>query len=114
MQGERILKLAEMCRKLETEEEKVVPFYSNSLSAEEEETVASAEEEPPSEPLAKVEAEWLGSLYLEIFVIILFPFGRLCTSILHCKISGSATTKFSWTNYHWTERNIFCRMKIQS
>ena len=43
-----------MCRKLETEEEKVVPFYSSSLSAEEEEKSAEVEAEPPTEPLAKV------------------------------------------------------------
>ena len=34
-QGERILKLAEMCRKLETEEEKVLPFYASSLTEQE-------------------------------------------------------------------------------
>ena len=54
MQGERILKLAEMCRKLETEEEKVLPFYSSSLSPEEDEQVASVEAEPALETLAQV------------------------------------------------------------
>ncbi len=54
MQGECVLKIAEMCRKLETEEEKVLPFYAPSLSHEEEEKVASAMAESPSEPLAKV------------------------------------------------------------
>jgi hypothetical protein len=43
-----------MCRKLETEEEKVLPFYVSSLSPEEEEKVASEAAEPPSEPLAEV------------------------------------------------------------
>ena len=55
------MKLAEMCRKLETEEEKVIPFYSCSLTAEEEEAVASAEAEEPSESLAKVWSSDSGS-----------------------------------------------------
>ena len=50
-----------MCRKLETEEEKVIPFYSCSLTAEEEEAVASAEAEEPSESLAKVWSSDSGS-----------------------------------------------------
>ena len=54
LQGERILKLAEQCRKLETEEEKVLPFYASSLTEEEQEDVAAAVAEPPSEPLAEV------------------------------------------------------------
>lgn len=29
--GERILKLAELCRKLETEREKVLPFYDSTI-----------------------------------------------------------------------------------
>lgn len=52
--GERILKLAEMCRKLETEAEKVLPFYASSLSPEEDDDVAAAMQEAPSEPLAEV------------------------------------------------------------
>lgn len=48
------MKLAEMCRKLETEEEKVLPFYASSLTAEEEEEVAAAVAELPSEKLAEV------------------------------------------------------------
>lgn len=43
-----------MCRKLETEEEKVLPFYSSSLSPEEDEQVASVEAEPALETLAQV------------------------------------------------------------
>jgi hypothetical protein len=50
--GERILTLAEMCRKLETEEEKVLPFYSCSLGEEAEAEAASAQAQPPSESLA--------------------------------------------------------------
>ena len=43
-----------MCRKLETEEEKVLPFYASSLTPEETEDVESAVLEAPSEPLAAV------------------------------------------------------------
>jgi len=56
--GSRILKLAEMCRKLETEEEKVLPFCASSLTPEEQEDVAAAEAEPPSEKLAEVMFEF--------------------------------------------------------
>jgi hypothetical protein len=31
--GERILKTAELCRKLETEKEKVLPFYASDAEA---------------------------------------------------------------------------------
>lgn len=44
-----------MSRKLETEEEKVLPFYASSLTAEEQEDVAAAVAEPPSEQLAEVQ-----------------------------------------------------------
>jgi len=37
--GELVLRLSEMGRKLETEEEKVLPFYASSLSQEEQEDV---------------------------------------------------------------------------
>lgn len=60
IQGERILRLSEMCRKLETEEEKVLPFYSSSLSSEEEDQVASVEGEPAFEALAQVCMSSLG------------------------------------------------------
>ena len=49
-----IMKLAEMCRKLETEEEKVLPFYASSLTKEEQEDVETAMLEPGYEPLAQV------------------------------------------------------------
>jgi hypothetical protein len=48
------MKLAEMCRKLETEEEKVLPFYASSLTKEEQEDVETAMLEPGYEPLAQV------------------------------------------------------------
>lgn len=53
-QGERILRLGEMCRKLETEEEKVLPFFAPSLSEEEQEQVAIVENEPGLEALIQV------------------------------------------------------------
>merc|ERR1712002_101408 len=56
--GERILRLSEMCRKLETEEEKVLPFYASSLTAEEQEDVEAAEYETPSEPLCAIMMEY--------------------------------------------------------
>ncbi|XP_060774262.1 dynein regulatory complex subunit 2 [Neoarius graeffei] len=34
-EGEMLLRLADVCRKLETEQEKVLPFYTSSLNAEE-------------------------------------------------------------------------------
>ncbi len=46
--------MAEMCRKLETEEEKVLPFFARSLTSDEEEQVKSVESEEPFEDLTKV------------------------------------------------------------
>ena len=48
------MKVAEMCRKLETEEEKVLPFYASSLTKEEQEDVDAAVLEQPTEPIANV------------------------------------------------------------
>ena len=70
--GERILKLSEMCRKLETEAEKVLPFYASSLSPEEDDDVAAAMQEAPSEPLAEVKTITLLDnllLYFSGFII---------------------------------------------
>ncbi|OCT95624.1 hypothetical protein XELAEV_18013312mg [Xenopus laevis] len=50
--GDSILRLAEMCRKLEPEEEKVLPFYPSSLSNEEKEEAERASIEKPTEELA--------------------------------------------------------------
>jgi hypothetical protein len=47
-----------MCRKLETEEEKVLPFYATSLTEEEQEDVEAATMKPPSEKLAAVMYEY--------------------------------------------------------
>ncbi len=43
-----------MCRKLETEQEKVLPFYASSLTEEEDQQVKAAQLEEPTEILAKV------------------------------------------------------------
>ncbi|XP_028854760.1 dynein regulatory complex subunit 2 [Denticeps clupeoides] len=52
-QGERLLRLSEVCRKLETEQEKVLPFYESSLTPEQ----TSASEREVAE-LAKATAEY--------------------------------------------------------
>jgi len=57
-QGERILKLAEMCRKFETEEEKVLPFYASSLNQQEDQEVEQAANEKPTEQLAELITEY--------------------------------------------------------
>jgi len=56
--GEKILKLAEMCRKFETEDEKVLPFYASSLSLLEKREVDQAIKEPPEQPLAELFQEY--------------------------------------------------------
>ncbi|NWT96490.1 DRC2 protein, partial [Urocynchramus pylzowi] len=57
---QRILRLAEMCRRLETEEEKVLPFYPSSLSEWEQQKARKVLEEAASEPLARVMKDYLG------------------------------------------------------
>ncbi|KAH9525692.1 Dynein regulatory complex subunit 2 [Bulinus truncatus] len=57
--GELILRLAEMCRKLETEEEKVLPFYASSLTKEEQDDINTAVMGPPSEPMAEAMHEYV-------------------------------------------------------
>ncbi|KAK4807243.1 hypothetical protein QYF61_006304 [Mycteria americana] len=52
-QAQRVLRLAEMCRRLETEEEKVLPFYPSSLAEEEQRDARQVLEETPAEPLAR-------------------------------------------------------------
>lgn len=57
--GERILHLASVCRRMETEREKVLPFVtgphtSTILSQVEEDNLEMAYKEVPKEPLAKV------------------------------------------------------------
>ncbi|XP_039370754.1 dynein regulatory complex subunit 2 [Mauremys reevesii] len=58
--AELILRLAEMCRKLETEEEKVLPFYASLLSREEQEKVEQVSLEKPGEQLAQLMQDYLG------------------------------------------------------
>jgi len=55
MQGEKILRCAEMCRKFELEHEKVLPFYASSLTAEEQTRDKLKATEPPSEDIAGVD-----------------------------------------------------------
>lgn len=49
-----MIRLSEMCSKLETEYEKVLPFYTSSLSEEELNKERSNAMEPPTEKLAQV------------------------------------------------------------
>ncbi|NXS35520.1 DRC2 protein, partial [Pomatostomus ruficeps] len=57
---QRILRLAEMCRRLETEEEKVLPFYPSSLAEWEQQDARRVLEETPSEPLARAMQDYVG------------------------------------------------------
>lgn len=52
--ADTILTFAEMCRKLEAEEEKILPFYASTLTDEERAEVESAFYEQPFEDLTKV------------------------------------------------------------
>uniref|UniRef100_A0A8C3KRD1 Dynein regulatory complex subunit 2 n=1 Tax=Calidris pygmaea TaxID=425635 RepID=A0A8C3KRD1_9CHAR len=58
--GQRILRLAEMCRRLETEEEKVLPFYSSSLAEGEQQDAQRVLEETPTESLAQAMQDYVG------------------------------------------------------
>ncbi|XP_065714920.2 dynein regulatory complex subunit 2 isoform X2 [Patagioenas fasciata] len=58
--GQRILRLAEMCRKLETEEEKLLPFYPSSLAEGEQRDAQRVFEETPTEPLAQAMRDYVG------------------------------------------------------
>jgi len=71
LQVQQVLKIAEMCRKLETEEEKVLPFYSSSLSSKEEEEVRKELSAPLSEPWVEVRRspvcpEFLGLMFKKV------------------------------------------------
>lgn len=52
--AEQILRFAEMCRKLETEEEKILPFYASSLTEQEENDLKQALYENPGKDLSDV------------------------------------------------------------
>ncbi|KAM4648636.1 dynein regulatory complex subunit 2-like [Amazona ochrocephala] len=58
--AQRILRLAEICRRMETEEEKVLPFYPSSLNEEEEEDAQQVLRETPEEPLAWAVQDYVG------------------------------------------------------
>ncbi|XP_075593659.1 dynein regulatory complex subunit 2 [Balearica regulorum gibbericeps] len=58
--AQRILRLAEMCRRLETEEEKVLPFYPSSLVEGEQREARQVLEEMPVEPLAQAMWDYVG------------------------------------------------------
>ncbi|XP_020832843.1 dynein regulatory complex subunit 2 [Phascolarctos cinereus] len=58
--GNLILKLAEICRKFETEEEKVLPFYSSMLTPEELLQVGHNDHEEPTIELAKLMENYTG------------------------------------------------------
>ncbi|XP_030231505.1 dynein regulatory complex subunit 2 [Gadus morhua] len=51
--GGRSLRRAEMCRRFESEHEKVLPFYASSLTPEEQSREEQRAMEPPSEELAR-------------------------------------------------------------
>ncbi|XP_060244652.1 dynein regulatory complex subunit 2 isoform X2 [Meriones unguiculatus] len=60
LQGEKVLKLAEICRKFETEEEKVLPFYSSILTPKEQEELEKQNPEELTEELAKLMLDYSG------------------------------------------------------
>ena len=68
-----------MCRKLETEAEKVLPFYASSLSPEEDDDAAAAMQEAPSEPLAEVKTT---VTLLDILVSYFSGFTKNCAHYL--------------------------------
>lgn len=57
--AKQILRSAEMCRKLETEEEKILPFYATSLSEQEENDVKQALQESQVTELADQMKDYL-------------------------------------------------------
>nr|XP_045009316.1 dynein regulatory complex subunit 2 isoform X4 [Jaculus jaculus] len=60
IKGEKILKLAEICRKFETEEEKVLPFYASALTPKEQAEVEALNQEELTEDLAQVMVNYTG------------------------------------------------------
>ncbi|KAM9265019.1 LOW QUALITY PROTEIN: dynein regulatory complex subunit 2 [Morus bassanus] len=58
--AQRILRLAEMCRRLETEQEKVLPFYPSSLAEGEQRDAQQVLEETPAEPLVWAMRDYVG------------------------------------------------------
>jgi hypothetical protein len=66
--AEIILTFSEMCRKLEAEEEKILPFYASTLTDEERTEVETAFYEQPFEDLAKVLFNIIHFLFLIFFL----------------------------------------------
>ncbi|KAM6106288.1 dynein regulatory complex subunit 2 [Pterocles gutturalis] len=58
--AQRVLRLAEICRRLETEEEKLLPFYPSSLAEEEQRDARQILEETPAEALAGAMRDYAG------------------------------------------------------
>lgn len=52
--AKQILRFSEMCRKLETEEEKILPFYQSSLTEQEENDIKQALQESQGHELGDV------------------------------------------------------------
>lgn len=57
--AQQILRFAEMCRKMETEEEKILPFYASSLTEDEENDLKQALYENPSKDLSDIMKDYL-------------------------------------------------------
>ncbi|XP_031464305.1 dynein regulatory complex subunit 2 [Phasianus colchicus] len=58
--AERVLRLAELCRRMESEEEKVLPFYPSSLAEGEQDDAQRVLREAPTEPLAQTVQDYVG------------------------------------------------------
>ncbi|XP_042746791.1 dynein regulatory complex subunit 2-like, partial [Lagopus leucura] len=56
--AERLLRLAEMCRRMESEEEKLLPFYPSSLAEGERDDAERLLREAPTEPLARTAQDY--------------------------------------------------------
>jgi len=92
--AETIITFAEMCRKLEAEEEKILPFYASTLTEEERAEVEAAFYEQPFEELAKV---LLFTFFLLMFH--LFSYRRICIHMIHLKHFGNDLVKYHWINW---------------
>ena len=101
-----------MCRKLETEEEKVLPFYASSLTAEEQEDVDAAVLEPPSEPLAAVSMFLVYNLFFCLMVchfqkapnivkVIIFSDGKKVWNITYASYDQIFKLNFIFPGHVW-------------
>ena len=107
--GEKILRLAEMCRRLETEEEKVLPFYLSSLTKEEQEDVDQALAEPLNEPLAEVMHDFapLQNFWKRS--------NKVCSNIIYIlSLINLEINRFTWIVWHLRRKNNTYRLKILS